>query len=412
MPVRDDEWLGTNGFTWFMGIVEDRNDPLRVGRVRVRCFGWHTPNKIELPKESLPWAQVMVPTSSASTSGIGSSPTGLVEGSWVVGFFLDGNKAQSPMVMGSFHGVSGDGPSSTEGFNDPYGTYPLAQGIPDTSALAAGGQEYMGNVNTIDRMATRLTSVPEAAIRATSSVSYDESAATYETPTWSQPELHATTTPPLYPFNHVRTTESGHIFEVDDTNGARRIHEYHASGTNREIMDDGTRVTRIVGDDYEIVVKDKKVMIFGECSVTIQGDARVRVDGNMIQEVMGNYHLHVVGNMTSKIEGNQETEVIGSSVTQINTNDSKTVGGNRVRGVGGTVSENYASTHDYTAGGNVTNIISGTVLTASIGKMTQVSAGDIDIGSGGDASIAGKSSLTAGSPGPTTIKGSRIDLNP
>ena len=411
MPVRDDEWLGTNGFTWFMGIVEDRNDPLRVGRVRVRCFGWHTSDKTELSKESLPWAQVMVPTSSASTSGVGSSPTGLVEGSWVIGFFLDGNKAQQPMIMGSFHGIAGDA-AGDGGFNDPYGTYPLAQGTPDTSALAAGGQEYMGHINTIDRMNSRVTGIPEATIRATSSVSYDESASTYETPTWNQPEIHAASAPPLYPFNHVRTTESGHIFEVDDTDGARRIHEYHASGTNREIMNDGTRVTRIVGDDYEIVVKDKKVMIFGECSVTIQGDARVRVDGNMVQEVLGNYHLHVVGNMTSKIEGNQETEVIGSAVTQINANDSKTVGGNRVRGVGGTVSENYGSTHDYTAGGNVTNIINGTVLTASLGKMTQVSAGDIDIGSGGEASIAGRSSFTAGSPGPTTIKGSRIDLNP
>ncbi len=412
MPVRDDEWLGTNGFTWFMGIVEDRNDPLRVGRVRVRCYGWHTSDKTQLPKESLPWAQVMVPTSSASTSGVGSSPTGLVEGSWVIGFFLDGNKAQQPMIMGTFHGVPGDASSDNEGFNDPNGTYPLAQGTPDTSALAAGGQEYIGHMNTRDRIESRITNIPEAAIRTTSSVSYDDAEAEYDTPTWNQPEIHATTTPPRYPFNHVRTTESGHIFEIDDTDGARRIHEYHASGTNREIMDDGTRVTRIVGDDYEIVVKDKKVMIFGECSVTIQGDARVRVDGNMIHEVLGNYHLHVVGNMTSKIEGNQETEILGSAVTQINTNDSKTIGGNRTRGVGGTVSENYASTHDYTAGGNVTNIISGTVLTASLGKMTQVSAGNIDIGAGGEASIAGKSSFTAGSPGPTTVKGSRIDLNP
>ena len=412
MPVRDDEWLGTNGFTWFMGIVEDRNDPLRVGRVRVRCYGWHTSDKTELPKESLPWAQVMVPTSSASTSGVGSSPTGLVEGSWVIGFFLDGTKAQQPMIMGTFHGVPGDASSDNEGFNDPNGTYPLAKGTPDTSALAAGGQEYIGHMNTRDRIESRITDIPEAAIRTTSSVSYDDAEVEYDTPTWNQPEIHATTTPPRYPFNHVRTTESGHIFEIDDMDGARRIHEYHASGTNREIMDDGTRVTRIVGDDYEIIVKNKKVMIFGECSVTIQGDARVRVDGDMVHEVLGNYHLHVVGNMTSKIEGNQETEILGSAVTQINTNDSKTIGGNRTRGVGGTVSDNYASTHDYTAGGNVTNIISGTVLTASLGKMTQVSAGNIDIGAGGEASIAGKSSLTAGSPGPTTFKGSRIDLNP
>ncbi len=86
MPVRDEEWMGTNGFVWFVGIVEDRNDPLKIGRVRVRCFGWHTRDTSILPTESLPWAQVLIPVTSASISGVGTSPTGLVEGSWVIGY--------------------------------------------------------------------------------------------------------------------------------------------------------------------------------------------------------------------------------------------------------------------------------------------------------------------------------------
>ena len=41
-------------FIWFIGEVEDRNDPLKLGRVRVRCFGWHSTNKEELPTADLP----------------------------------------------------------------------------------------------------------------------------------------------------------------------------------------------------------------------------------------------------------------------------------------------------------------------------------------------------------------------
>ena len=48
------DFLGYN-FVWFIGEVEDRNDPLRLGRVKVRCFGWHTTDKAVLPSENLPW---------------------------------------------------------------------------------------------------------------------------------------------------------------------------------------------------------------------------------------------------------------------------------------------------------------------------------------------------------------------
>ena len=56
-----------------------------------------------------------------------------------------------------------------------------------------------------------------------------------------------------YPYNHVKETESGHIVEFDDTPFAERIYEKHKSGTFYEIDADGNKVTRIVGDKYEIV---------------------------------------------------------------------------------------------------------------------------------------------------------------
>ena len=94
----DKEYLGLNGFVWFFGVVEDILDPLKVGRVKVRCYDWHTSNKGELPTNQLPWAQVMMPANNAAISGIGTSPNGLKQGSWVVGFFLDGEQAQLSLI--------------------------------------------------------------------------------------------------------------------------------------------------------------------------------------------------------------------------------------------------------------------------------------------------------------------------
>ena len=80
-------------------------DPLNLGRVKVRCFDWHTPNKGAVPTSDLPWAQVVMPANNASISGVGTSPNGLKQGSWVLGFFLDGQYGQRPMVIGSIPGI-------------------------------------------------------------------------------------------------------------------------------------------------------------------------------------------------------------------------------------------------------------------------------------------------------------------
>ena len=90
-----------DGFNWWIGVVEDRMDPEKLGRVRVRIFGYHTDSKELLPVKDLPWAVPIQPITSAAISGIGSSPLGPVEGTWVIGFFLDGEDCQQPAVFGT-----------------------------------------------------------------------------------------------------------------------------------------------------------------------------------------------------------------------------------------------------------------------------------------------------------------------
>ena len=116
-------------FVWWQGVVEDRVDPLKLGRCRVRVLGYHTDNKQEndgIPTADLPWATPSQPITSAAMNGIGTTPLGPVEGTWVFGFFRDGKNAQEPVIMGTFGGIPESGPNPTLGFNDPEGKYPLS----------------------------------------------------------------------------------------------------------------------------------------------------------------------------------------------------------------------------------------------------------------------------------------------
>jgi len=97
-------YLGQDGFKWWIGVVEDRNDPRTLGRVRVRVFGHHTEDKSKIPTDTLPWAWCVQPSTSGSVGGIGSSPTGPVEGTWVLGFWRDPDFMQEPMVLGTLPG--------------------------------------------------------------------------------------------------------------------------------------------------------------------------------------------------------------------------------------------------------------------------------------------------------------------
>ena len=55
------DFMGRDGFIWWAGVVEDRKDPLKLGRCRVRCLGYHTDDRSQLPTEDLPWAHPLLP---------------------------------------------------------------------------------------------------------------------------------------------------------------------------------------------------------------------------------------------------------------------------------------------------------------------------------------------------------------
>lgn len=94
---------------WFIGCVENRRDPLKMGRCQVRIVGYHTDDKTILPTEDLPWALPIQPITSAAISGVGTAPLGPVEGTWVVGWFIDGQDMQQPVMFGTIGGMASEG---------------------------------------------------------------------------------------------------------------------------------------------------------------------------------------------------------------------------------------------------------------------------------------------------------------
>ncbi|AFN39557.1 baseplate hub subunit and tail lysozyme [Aeromonas phage CC2] len=134
-------------FEFFFGVVEDRFDPLSQGRYRVRVMGYHTDQKskddlIGIPTDELLWMRCATSTDSASISGVGNSPTNLVEGVWVMGVFKDEFK-QDGLILFSIPGSYVQKPNTLRGFCDPTGQYPRYIGN-DVNILAGGGQKGDG----------------------------------------------------------------------------------------------------------------------------------------------------------------------------------------------------------------------------------------------------------------------------
>ena len=140
----------------------------------------------------------------------------------------------------------------------------------------------------------------------------------------------------LYPFNHVFESESGHIREIDDSPGAERLFTEHKSGTFEEIHPDGTKVVKVIGDNYEIIAGTSNIFIGATKN---SGDAlNLTVNGNVRELIKGDYHLEVEGDYTQKIHGslrtkvgvsgfgNLEEEVIGNHAYHITGNVKGTVG--------------------------------------------------------------------------------------
>jgi hypothetical protein len=329
------EFMGKNGFQWFVGVVEDRQDPQTLGRLRVRCLGYHTENLEKLKTADLPWAHVMNPITSATVSGLGQTPLGAVEGTWVVGFFQDGSDAQQPIIIGTLPGVPSELPDvgAKKGFMDAVnGAYPKYKNETDVNRLSVNDEDIPHSTLTI-RKADRTVGIGRAdfdpvdiARANTGAVIVDGDDGT----NFSEPEIPYAA---QYPHNHVYESESGHIREIDDTPNAERIHERHISGTGYEIHPEGDKVTRVKKDNYDLIYGQQYAHIRGSQSTTVNGGVKVFVnasgagaDGPPGQEVQKfHYTIQVGANANVNIQVDKGDVNVVASDGDINMKSGKDI---------------------------------------------------------------------------------------
>jgi hypothetical protein len=334
MDYSNNSFLSGGNFHWFTGVVEDIHDPYEMGRVKVRCFGYHTESTDEqsgIPTKDLPWAHVMTPITSASCSGIGTSATGVLQGSWVVGFFRDGTACQDPFVIGTLPArtplIEGDG-----GFRDPTGDNPIEHNRIDTPVQATSEfsetdsykkrQDARTDAQHLDETGKK-TGVPLAVPPDTNTLKnvLKKDDTFFERKRWLQ-RKQSEITQPTYPYNHVQHYNCGHNIEIDETPSKERILIQHSAGTYQEIDSTGDKTTVIQGNNYEIIADDNNVTIKGFCNLTVAQDVRTLVKGNYYLEVEKDYHLLV--------RGNKHEKIVMSDFLEVDKNQQIKIGNNRL----------------------------------------------------------------------------------
>lgn len=317
--------------TLYRGVVEDNNDPLQIGRVRVRIFGIHTKDN-ENSKEKfafvktadLPWAEVVGDTSFGLVSGVGLSSI-LRKGTWVW-VTLEQNDPNTPIVIGTIRGVNSSNSigkyAGGEGFFDPDEQYPFDSRSKesDVNRLSRNselGSKYYDTPCPILGLDTTIHKKINDTLDVQTGITDGKSGADV-----SQSEPASLSDKTVYPNSQVLETQSGHVIELDDTPGNERVRLYHRTGSYMEIRPDGTIVQKSVNEDSEShyihmssvnehIKKSVKTYIEENLDEIIKGYVHRHIEGELKEHVTGHITKDSDGNVTWTVGGNFTLNVTG-----------------------------------------------------------------------------------------------------
>lgn len=177
-----------------------------------------------------------------------------------------------------------------------------------------------------------------------------------------------------YPYNQMFQSESGHTVEFDDTPGRERVRVQHRKETFVEMHPNGDLVIKSEGNQYEITVKDRNILVKGQCNITVLGDAVIDIQGDKTERIKGNFKQVVEGNYEQLVK--KEARIISEGDMYLTANP----------GLGGTMSVSTGAMVVYS---DVN--IDGELTAKKITSQTRV-----DAGLGVSAGVEGFVSVTGG----------------
>lgn len=340
MKFRKD-FIGLDGFYWWFGVVENRQDPLELGRCQVRIFGTHTEDLSLIPSEDLPWAHPMHSLNNQTFS----TPK---EGDYIFGFFIDGKLAQSPVMVGIIPGIPAEQTDPNSGFSDirtpnDIQTAPKkpeslqfnfdGSGVEITEileeeSLAALRNPSLNNINIPTNSNLTRNQNIESTIIKTRKDNLASWTGTNEIEFREPPPAYGA----QYPYNKVLETESGNVMEFDDTPGDERIHIAHRSGSFSEWYPSGSKVEKIVKNNYKIVLSDDNIYIQGRVNITVDSNANIKVLGDVNLEAYNDFNADIAGNMNFNVgesfnvkatnivlESSDSTSIVSGSSLEVST---------------------------------------------------------------------------------------------
>ncbi len=285
----------------YRGVIENNNDPLKIQRVRVRVYGIHTEKNensddtfAHVKTADLPWAEVIGGTGMGLVGGVGLSSV-LHQGTWVWVILEEGDP-NKPVVIGTISGINSESPvgkaQSGEGFFDPDEKFPDAERSQETD---------------VNRMAR--------------AEGLDDTLHQHINDNLSENEPSSTSNLSEYPNSSVFESGSGHIVEIDDTEGNERVRVIHRTGSYFEFKADGSIVQKGTGSkSHYIELGDVDKYIAGAVERTIGGTLTESIAGAVTIDADGNVTWNIGGALTITaagavaIEGGPSVDIVGGVI--------------------------------------------------------------------------------------------------
>ena len=307
-------FVGRDGFIWWIGqVVSEKawvanlpGNPFHATlmqqrgfdfRYKVRIMGYHTCNPEDLTDEELPWASVMLPVTSGVSGGASGTPN-LRQGNFVYGFFLDGEDAQQPIIMGvigysQYTAILKNAPEDETCTFLPFSGY-------RTEPVKVPGNSPTGEAKS-DYVSTRNRGVPQQAALAVGE-NIDPSKTNnrevlesnlhlYGTPNGADKEQYENEKEPVYIASSPKCEQSPMVgIQRAITNMNNKIHRYKKTLTDWE-----TKVSTTLPDGVD--------------------EAIAKVKDNTTKEVSG--HLKVILNEVLKNTTKKVNNVASDSFDQV-----------------------------------------------------------------------------------------------